>query len=169
MHTASRSGRRRILKPYILPLIYCLAGMLLAGAIFAGVNGFSTHTADSDTLSAIASAENAEWTGAFDAFDTIGYPNADIHGDILPRIQLHFYSAETLDQLLSQQYGAQYSLIDPEIYRYVTLTIEEIEAAAQQGTSIEPMIENLRVYMLMMQEGLAQRFDANGNILPASH
>jgi len=168
MRTSTQKNPRKYIKPYIRFLLYLLAAILLAGAFWVCVRSAVNGCADANTRNAIASAEYAELSSALDTFDTIGYPNADIAGEILPELKLRFHAATVLDKLLVHQYGERYALIDPEIYRYITLTMEEIETAVEQGSSTDLGVENLSVYMLLLQDQLAQRFDANGAVLPAT-
>lgn len=158
---------RKPAKPYIPFLLGCIAFLLLAAAMFTFAGTIFKGGADEDTRNAIAAAEYTELSLALDAFDTIGYPNADVEGDVLPRLKLHLHAANVLDALLINEYGAKYSMIDAEVYRYITLTLEEIDAAFAQNTSPDAGIENLRVYMLLLQNQLSGRINEQGQLLPA--
>lgn len=142
----------------------CIVVMLLVALIAIGIR--TGAEPDLNTRDAVAAAELTELNSAIAAFDTIGYPNADILGDILPKLELHFHAASVLDELLIEQYGEEYRLIDAEIYRYIMLTMDEIKTAATQGNSTSLGIENMSVYMLLLRDQLALRFDAQGAILP---
>jgi len=169
MRMSSQKKPSKTIKPYIRFLLLLLTVILLAGAVWAGIRFAVSSCADENTRNAIASAEYAQLSSALETFDTIGYPNADIAGQILPELRLRFHAATVLDELLAHQYGERYALIDAEIYRYITLTMEEIDSAVAQGASTDLGVENLRVYMLLLQDQLAQRFDADGAVLPTAH
>ena len=141
-------------------IIVLLLIALLGSALNTGGSG-STATRDS-----IAAAEYTELSSAIACFDTVGYPNADLMGDILPTLELHLHAASILDTLLVGEYGEAYRLLDAEVYRYIQLTMDEISNAAAQGLSTELGVENLSVYMLILKNNLSTRFDESGSVLP---
>ena len=156
--------QRRNLKKYSPLFLVCIVVMLLVALLGSYLHGQTpAHTA---TLNAIATAEYVELDSALSTFDTIGYPNADLMGNIMPTLHLRFHAASVLDELLVSQYGEQYRLIDPEVYRYINLTMQEIETAASQGSSTSLGIENMTVYMMLLRDSLNTRFDLNGAVLP---
>lgn len=144
-----------------------LLGAVLGVLLFlAGKWVFSpVPSAEIATRNAIASAEQQELLTAVSCFERIGYPNADLAGDILPTLEKHLHAASTLDAVLCGTCGTQYSLLDGEVLRYVTLTMAELHTAVKQGTSTDAGIENLSVYMLMLKNSLGERFDAKGAVL----
>lgn len=159
----AQRGRKKAAK-YIAIFCICIALILLSVFI---VRHYRTANFGSDaTRNAIALAEYDELNAALSVFDTIGYPNADLLGNILPTLHLHFHSAEVLDELLVSQYGEEYRLLDTEVYRYINLTMQEIESAATQGESTALGVENMTVYMMILRENLSNRFDLNGNVQP---
>ena len=151
---------------YILLFGGCICVMLLVALIASAIR--SGESADTATLNAIAAEERSELEAALAVFDTIGYPNADIAGEILPAMRLHLHTATTLDSLIIANYGAEYSLLDEDVLRYINLTLDELEAAATQGHSTELGVENLGVYMLILRNDLDTRFDEQGAVLPAN-
>ena len=157
--------QKKTAKMYILLFGGCIFAMLLVALIAAAIrSGESEGEAIRNT---IAMQEKIELEDALAAFDTIGYPNADLPGDILPALRLHFYTATTLDQLLVSSFGEEYALIDADVLRYINLTLEELESAVRQGNSTDLGVENLGVYMLILRNDLALRFSSEGVLLPA--
>ncbi len=145
-------------------LIGVIIGMLLTAVCMNLFNRGASP--DVETRNTIASAEQRELQSALACFDTVGYPNADLLGDIMPTLEVHLHAASALDEILVESCGAEYGLIDPEVYRYVQLSMSEILSAAEQGMSTDLGVENLRVYMLILKNNLAVRFDAEGAVLP---
>ena len=83
---------------YILLFGGCICVMLLVALIASAIR--SGESAESASLNALAAEERTELEAALAVFDTIGYPNADIAGEILPAMRLHFHTATTLDSLI---------------------------------------------------------------------
>ena len=164
MRTISRIKQNKRAGMYILLFGGCICVMLLVALIASAIR--SGERAESASLNALAAEERTELEAALAVFDTIGYPNADIAGEILPAMRLHFHTATTLDSLIVSCYGAEYSLLDEDVLRYINLTLDELETAAQQGNSTELGVENLGVYMLILRNDLGARFDEQGAILP---
>ncbi len=152
---------------YIPFIIACIALVLVVALIVAATqNAGRSGTIDS-ARNSLGAAEYTELAAALASFDTVGYPNADLMGDIMPTLRLHFHCAERLDSVLTGEFGEKYSLLDAEVYRYIQLTMSEIENAFAQGLSTSQGVENMGVYMLMLRQNLTGRFDAGGNLLPA--
>ena len=159
----AQRNRKKAAK-YVTYFCVCIV-LILLGTII-GRHFLTANSGTEATRNAIALAEQTELNSALSVFDTIGYPNADLLGNVLPTLRLHFHSAAVLDELLVSQYGEEYRLFDPEVYRYINLTIQDIESAATQGDSTALGVENMTVYMMILRENLSNRFDSNGNIQP---
>lgn len=164
MRLISRPKLNKTVRRSIKFFTILIACMLLV-AVFASVVR-ANYTEQVKTRNAIAAAELAELESALEAFDTIGYPNADLPGVILPSLRLHFHSACVLEELIVSHYGEEYGLIDAEVLRYIELTLDEISTASAQGNSTDLGVENLGVYMLILRNNLDARFDADGGLLP---
>ncbi len=160
--------RRVSTRMYIPFIALCIVLALLIALIIAMANGAGRSGTIDSVRNSLGAAEYSELSAALAAFDTVGYPNADLMGDIMPSLKLRFHCAERLDAVLSGEFGASYSLLDAELYRYIQLTMGEIESAFAQGQSTSQGVENLGVYMLMLRQNLTGRFDANGSLLPAA-
>lgn len=165
MHPFQFLQQRKSVRMYIPFFGGCII-VLLAVALLGSMLGRGS-AAPLATRDAIAGAEREELSSAIAVFETIGYPNADLTGDIMPKIELHLHAAEILDALLASEYGEDARLLDSELYRYIQLCMTEINTAAAQGDSTELGVENLGVYMLILKNDLAVRFDENGALLPA--
>jgi len=153
---------------YIPFIAACIALVLIVALIVASVQNAGRSGAIDSVRDSLGAAEYTELSAALASFDTVGYPNADLMGDIMPTLALRFHCAERLDAVLTGEYGEKYSLLDAEVYRYIQLTMSEIESAFAQGLSTSQGVENLGVYMLLLRQNLTGRFDANGNLLPIS-
>ena len=163
----SRALERKVSTRMYIPFIaLCITLVLVVALIAASIaNAGRSGTIDS-TRNSLGAAEYTELSAALASFDTVGYPNADLMGDIMPTLKLRFHCAERLDAVLTGGFGEKYTLLDPEVYRYIQLTLSEIESSFAQGQSTSQGVENMGVYMMMLRQNLTGRFDANGNLLP---
>ena len=152
-------------KMYILLFGGCIFVMLLVAVIASAIRSGESEL--ETVRNSIAAQEKAELEAALEIFDTIGYPNADLAGDILPSLRLHFHTATAFDQLLTNTFGEEYALIDGDVLRYINLTLDELETAVSQGSSTDLGTENLGVYMLILRNDLPLRFDGEGTLMPA--
>lgn len=151
---------------YIPCIAGCILVLLLISLITVASRSGGRTRAIADARNSVAAAEYTELRAALGSFDTVGYPNADLMGDIMPTLRTSFHAANILEGILAGEYGTAYSLLDAEVYRYIQLTMDEIDNAFAQGQSTAQGVENLRVYMLLLKENLEGRFDANGALLP---
>lgn len=145
----------------------CIIVLLAVMLIITSMRPAAMNVTPDAARDSLARLEYDQLNLAMASYDTIGYPNADITGDILPTIDKYLNCAYEADKLLIADYGAEYSLFDDEIYRYMLQSMQEIKSACEQGISPTQGIENLGVYVLEMRALLPTRFDQNGSVLPS--
>ncbi len=153
--------------PVYIPVCLFLVIVVLAVLLLRSGMESSTKSDDSKAVrDSIAATEYTQLLNAMSKYDTIGYPNSDITGDVLPTIEKYLNCANELDKLITANYGTSYSIFDEKTYDYMLQAVQEIDAAVKQGTSTTLGIENLGVYVLQLRASLPSRFASDGSLLP---
>ena len=80
-------------------------------------------------------------------YERFSEPKPDITGSILPEMNKYLYTAYTQDNILSQQYGADASLMGNELYTHIEEAILAIERNVKADRIIDEKNNELQPYM----------------------
>ena len=152
-------------------LFYGLCAVVLAlliAVILLAVGKTQKSSSLDSTRDALANTEREQLEEMFARHETIGYPNADPLGDVLPSMNLYFHTAVTLDSLLAEEYGSEYKLLNDDVTRFVELTMQELVTALTQGQDASQSYENLGTYIIMLRDSLTTRFLPGGELIPVA-
>lgn len=153
---------------YLFYGVCALVLILLIAVILLGIGRSQKSSSLDSTRDALANAEREQLEAMFAQHDTIGYPNADPLGDVLPSMNLYFHTAVTLDGLLAEEYGLEYKLLNDDVTRFVELTMQELVNALTQGQDPSQSYENLGTYVIMLRDSLTTRFLPGGELIPVA-
>jgi hypothetical protein len=99
-------------------------------------------------------------------FDDASLPKADLAGDIVPEMRMYLYSADSFNDVLTQQYGGDASVLDDALYQQITLALNDIERLVRTGQSTDEALLQLGQYMATLQTTLSDKFSFNNLLLP---
>ena len=93
-------------------------------------------------------------------YEQVSLPRADVAGTLLPTMRQHLYSAYSLNNVLTDVYGAQHSILGNEFYTQISGAMDEIDRDISSGRIIDYASTALNGYMTEMQSVLATEFGA---------
>ncbi len=149
--------------------LYAAAGAFAALAIALLVVGI-LRGRDASMLSEnraqLSSRIQSDLNMVLRAYDEMSLPKADISGSVLPTMRMHLYAADALNDVMTDIYGEDYSVIDSDFYHQITQTIDEIDKSISLGLTTDSATDQLGAYMLQMEGVLASRYGSDGVLLP---
>lgn len=97
-------------------------------------------------------------------FGEASLPKADLAGEIVPTMRMYLYSADSFNEVLTDQYGE--SVLDEDLYQQITLALDDIERRVNAGQSTDSVLSQLGQYMATLETNLASKFSYNNLLLP---
>lgn len=161
-----RRGYERVRLSYLeMGVIGGFVLILLAMLI---LNGFRVSAQNRLTQSreAMAASVQNDVNQAFGVYGSINRKNADLEGDILPKLRLYMYSAYSMDKVLTETYGEQYALLSKELYEQFLTAMDEYDRLLSIGQSTDSAKELLVAAMSNVETTLDGRFTEEGVVLP---
>ena len=164
-----RTKKRNYQHPGEKYFLYGIAGMfalllILMISAFSGKGQLNHQLTETREMMA-ASIQN-NMSKAISSYETIGRTTADLGDDILPEIQQHMYAAHSLNRILAESFGEEYSMLSEEEYETFQSIMSEFQQLMTTGQSTAPAEERLAACMQGLQISLANRFTADGGLLP---
>lgn len=150
-------------------LLIALAGsfILLVVMLLFAFSGKSRLQAQMDeSLEMMAASVQSDVYNALNSYRTIDHKSADVEGDILPTMKRHMYSAHSMNRVLTETFGEEYSLIDEESYNEFESVMREFDRVLSAGQSTKAAKELLVPCMNKFQNMLLNRFNEEGELLP---
>jgi len=164
-----RTKRRNYTHPGEKYMIFGVAAMFVVMLIImlgasSGKNRLETQL--NETREIMAASIQRDLTQALRTYENIGRKNADLADDLLPAMRLHMYAANEMNEALSETFGEEYSMIAPEQYKTFETIMDEFDQLMAAGQSTDPAKEKLTACMSGLETALANRFTADGSLLP---
>ena len=91
-------------------------------------------------------------------FDMTGVPNTDVENAILPQMRDYFIASVTLNNLITQTYGARYTVLTEGDVNDLTAAFTAYEAAYRNNTPTDLAQSNMRACMERVRELLNTRY-----------
>lgn len=169
MITFKRTRKRSYQHPGEKYFFYSIAGvfalmLVMLVVAFSGRNRLNTQLCEAREM--MAASIQTDMNQAFSSYDGINRKSADLQGDILPAMRQHMYAANSMNKVLSETFGKEYSMIDKELYDSFQAIMEEFDKQLSAGQSTESAKEQLVACMNGMVAELGNRFGADGLLLP---
>ena len=143
------------------------AFVLLAILMLSAFSAKSSLQAQmNETREMMAASIQRDMNEVLGSYKTIDRKSADLTGDILPTMRQHMYAAYEMNRVLTQTFGDQYSMIDDEHYKTFQSIMDQYDQLLAAGQSTDPARENLTACMTNLEQVLANRFTADGGLLP---
>ena len=150
-------------------LLLALAGsfILLVVMLLFAFSGKSRLQKQLDTsLEMMAASVQSDVYNALTVYRTIDHKSADVEGDILPTMKRHMYSAYSMNRVLKETFGDEYSLIDDEAYNEFESVMREFDRVLSAGQSTKAAKESLVPCMNGFQNMILNRFTEEGELIP---
>ena len=103
---------------------------------------------------------------ALRAFEESGLPGADLSGDVVPAMRMYLYTADSLNEVLVDQYGKGASVLDENLYQQINLALDDIVKLVNIGQSTDAAITQLSAYMATLKTNMEAKFSYNNLMLP---
>ena len=164
-----RTKRRNYMHPgekylfFGVAVMFALMMIIMLGAA-SGKNRLENQLGETREIMAAAIQRNMAST--MRTYENINRKNVDLADDVLPAMRLHMYAANEMNEALTETYGDEYSMINPDQYDAFEAVMDEFDQLMAAGHSTEPAKEKLLVLMNSFQTTLANRFTADGSLLP---
>lgn len=164
-----RTKKRNYHNPREKYILSAVAGaflmMILLTVIgFAGKNALRTQL--NETQDMLASSIQSDVNQAMNCYEIISRKNADLSGDALPDMRGHMYAAYEMNRVLTETFGEDYSMLSSEQYASFEAAMDQFDQLLSAGQSAAPAKESLSACMENIRISLANRFTAEGNLLP---
>lgn len=169
MISFKRTKKRNYRYPGEKYMLYGIAGMfvlllILMLSAFSGKNQLENQL--TETREMMAATIQSNMSKAISSYESIGRTSADLGDDILPAIEQHMYTAHAMNRVLTESFGDTYSMIDEEQYETFEGILTEFDQLLTRGQSVDPAMERMDACMRTMQQSVANRFTADGMLLP---
>lgn len=169
MISFKRTKKRNYQHPGEKYFLYGIAGMfvlllVLMLSAFSGKERLDDQL--TETCEMMAASIQSDLSKAIDSYETIGRTSADLGTEILPEIERHMYAASSMNRVLTEIFGEEYSMIDDAQYESFQGILTEFEQLLTTGQSTESAQEHLTDCMKALQTSLSNRFTASGDLLP---
>lgn len=119
-----------------------------------------------DEREMLAASIQSDMNEVIRAYETIGRKSANLADDILPTMKQHMYAAYRMNRLLTESFGEEYAMFDPEQYESFAAIMARFDQLLAAGQSTDPAAERLNECMDSLKATLANRFTADGSLLP---
>lgn len=158
------SARKRI------PL-YATAAVFLALVVFLSValvsrNGLSRKIAANRENLAISVQSNINALAR--SYERMGLPGADVSGELLPSMRLNLNTAEAMNDLLVDSYGAQYAVLSDELFRQLNDNLASLGDTLDKGQMITDVQTAIGATLSEVEKQLVARFGSDGGLMPVS-
>ncbi len=164
-----RNRKRNYQNPAEKYALYGLAGVFTLMLVMMIV-GFSGRSRLSgllmETREMMAASIQSDMNKVLQSYDSIDRKSADLGGDILPTMRQHMYAANSMNKVLTETFGEEYSMIDPALYERFQGIMEEFDQLMAAGQSTAAAKESLTTCMTDIEVALGNRFGADGLLLP---
>ena len=150
-------------------VIFCIAGMfilLLVMMLTATSGKKRLENQLIETREMMAASIQSDMNKVIRAYETIDHKSADLAGDVLPTMKKHMYSANEMNDVLLETFGSDYSMFDHEQYDAFMAVMNQFDQLIATGQSTNAAKENLVVCMEDLKTSIANRFTADGGLLP---
>lgn len=169
MVSFKRTRKRNMQHPGEKYFLYGIAGMfvlllILVVTAFSGKGRLDNRL--TETREMMAASIQSDLSKAISSYESIGRTTADLGDEILPEIEQHMYSANSMNRVLTETFGEEYSMLDAEQYDSFRTIMSEFEQLLTTGQSTESAQEHLTACMTSLKINLANRFTADGGLLP---
>lgn len=169
MISFKRTKKRNYRNPREAYLISAVAAAFAVCIILmlVGFLGRNTLRAQlSETQDMLASSIQSDISKALNSYEGIGRKSANLSGDILPTMRRHMYAAYEMNRILVETCGEEYSMIDEAQYDSFESVMDQFDRLIAAGQSTDPAKESLTVCMDTLKASIANRFTAEGSLLP---
>lgn len=169
MISFKRTKRRNYQQPGEKYVLFGAAGMfvLLLIMMLTATSG-RNHMENklTDTREMMAASIQSDMNRVIRAYETIDHKSADLAGDVLPTMKQHMYSANSMNDVLKETFGDEYSMFDPEQYDSFLSIMDQFDQLIATGQSTNAAKDSLVPCMENLKVTLANRFTADGGLLP---
>lgn len=169
MISFKRTKKRSYRNPTEKYFFYGLAGVfvLLTVLMLTAFSGKSSLKLQLDEAREMMAASiSTDMRQALGSYENIDRKSADLQNDILPTMQQHMHSAYTMNRVLTETFGEEYSMIDAELYESFESIMKHFDNLLAAGQSTDPAKEELVACMDGMKTALNNRFNDEGGLLP---
>lgn len=142
---------------FVLLLVLTLSAFSAKGSLQMQMN---------DAREMMAASIQRDMNQVLSSYEAIDRKSANLAGDILPTMRQHMYAAYEMNRVLTQTFGDEYSMIDAEHYDAFQSVMDQYDQLLAAGQSTDPARENLTACMTNLEQVLANRFTADGGLLP---
>ncbi len=151
-------------------LLITLAGafiLLVVMLLFASSGRNRLQNQMDEGMEIIAASIQRDVSDALSSYRAIDRKSADLEGYILPTMKKHMHSAHSMNRVLTEIYGEEYSMIDEATYEQFQAVMSEFDRLLAAGQSTTSAKEQLIPCMNSFQNMLLNRFTEDGKLLPA--
>lgn len=103
---------------------------------------------------------------ALRTFEESSLPNTDLAGEVVPAMRMYLYTADSLNEVLVDQYGKGASVLDENLYQQINLALDDIVKLVNFGQSTDGVISQLSAYMATLKTNMEAKFSYNNLLLP---
>lgn len=103
---------------------------------------------------------------ALRTFEQSSLPKADLAGTIVPGMRMYLYSADSFNEVLTDQFGQGASVLDENLYQQINLALDDIEKLVNVGQSTDDALSQLSAYMATLKTNMESKFSYNNLLLP---
>jgi len=103
---------------------------------------------------------------ALRTFEGASLPNADLAGEVAPAMKMYLYTANSLNEVLVDQYGKGASVLDETLYQQINLALDDIVKLINVGQSTDSAMSQLSAYMATLKTNMEAKFSYNNLLLP---
>ncbi len=150
-------------------LLLALAGafiLLVSMMLFAASGRNRLQNQLNEGMEIIAASIQRDVSDALSSYRAIDRKSADLEGDILPTMEKHMHSAHSMNRVLVEIFGEEYSMIDETTYEQFETVMAEFDRLLAAGQSTSSAKELLVPCMNSFQNMLLNRFTEDGKLLP---
>ncbi len=143
--------------------VFCLM-LILTLVGFLGKNSLQMQLMETQDM--LAASIQRDMSEALNSYESIDRKSANLSGDILPTMRRHMYAAYEMNKVLTETYGAEYSMLDEEQYDSFEAIMDRFDGLLAAGQSTAPARESLTACMESIRSAMTNRFTAEGTLLP---
>ena len=114
----------------------------------------------------LAGQIQADLNMALRAFEESSLPNADLAGEVVPAMRMYLYTADSLNEVLVDQYGKGASVLDENLIQQINLALGDIVKLVNIGQSTDSVMAQLGAYMATLRTNMEAKFSYNNLLLP---
>ena len=169
MISFKRTKRRNYQQPGEKYALFGVAGMFVLLLVIMLVTASGKNRLENQLVEAresMAASIQSDMNRVLKAYGTIDHKSADLADEVLPTMKQHMYSANSMNDILKETFGDEYSMFDQDQYDAFLSIMDQFDQLLATGQSTSSAKANLVPCMESLKVTLANRFTADGGLLP---